>query len=178
MREIWKPVKVFEGLYEVSNLGVLKRLSTALSVGTGNYPRKERIATISQNNKGYLKCDLWKNGKRYQKLVHRLVAQAFVPNPNNYPVVNHKDENKENNSADNLEWCNQKYNMNYGSCSNRIGKANSKKVVMLSKNHEKIETFDSIIGAERKTGISNGSIVDCLHGRRKTAGGYIWKYET
>ena len=63
-------------------------------------------------------------------------------------------------------------------CANRIGKANSKRVVMLSKNYEKIETFDSIIGAERKTGISNGSIGDCLRGRRNTAGGYIWEYES
>ena len=111
-----------------------------------------------------------------QLLVHRIVATAFMPNPNNYPVVNHKDENPTNNNVENLEWCTQKYNMNYRTCANRIGLANSKRVTMFSKSHEKIETFKSIIDAERKTGISNGSIGDCLHGRRKTAGGYIWEY--
>lgn len=176
MREIFMSIKGFEGLYSVSNFGNVKRESVKSKPGTGNYARDEHLVKQRKNNKGYLMVDLYKNNIRSQLLVHRLVAQAFVPNPNNYSIVNHKDEDKTNNNADNLEWCTQKYNMNYGTCAERIGVANSKRVTMFSKSHEKIETFNSIIDAERKTGISNGSIGDCLHGRRKMAGGYIWEY--
>ena len=176
MREIFKPVKEFEGLYSVSNFGNVKRESTKAKLGTGNYAREEHLIKQRKNNKGYLMVDLYKDGIRSQILVHRLVAQAFVPNPYSYTIVNHKDENKENNCADNLEWCTQKYNMNYGTVQKKIGTANSKRVTMFSKSYDEIETFNSIIDAERNTGISNGSIGDCLHGRRKTAGGYIWKY--
>lgn len=175
-REIFKPIKGYEGLYSVSNFGNVKRETTKAKFGTGNYERAEHTLKQRKNNAGYCMVDLYKGNIRSQFLVHRLVALAFVPNPNNYPIVNHKDEIPTNNNSENLEWCTQKYNMNYGTCAERIGKSNSKKVVMLSKNMKKIETFDSIIDAERKTGISTGNIVDCLHGRRKTAGGYIWKY--
>lgn len=176
MREIFRPIKGFEGLYSVSNFGSVKRESTKAKKGTGNYGKSEHIVKQRKNNKGYLVVDLYKDNIRNQLLVHRIVATAFIPNSNNCLVVNHKDENPTNNNVENLEWCTQKYNMNYGTCANRIGLANSKRVTMFSKFHEKIETFKSIIDAERKTGISNGSIGDCLHGRRKTAGGYIWEY--
>ena len=176
MREIWKPIFGFEDLYSVSNKGNVKRNTTIGTSGTGRYARKEHLIKQRKNNSGYLSVDLYKDNKRYQFLVHRLVAKAFIDNPNNYPVVNHKDENPCNNNMENLEWCTQKYNMNYGTCAYRIGRSNSKKVTMFSKSYEKLGTFDSIIDAERKTGISNGNIGDCLHGRRKTAGGYIWEY--
>lgn len=163
MREIWKPVDGFNGFYEVSDLGRIRSTNRLL---------KQR-----KNNKGYFMVDLYKNNLRNQYLVHRLVAFAFVDNPQNYPCVNHKDENRENNKADNLEWCTQKYNMNYGSCPQRIGKANGKGVIQYDKSGNVVGKYISIIFAERMTGISNGSIGDCLHGRRKTAGGYLWRYE-
>lgn len=120
--------------------------------------------------------DLYKGNKRHQMLVHRLVAMTFIINLNNYNVVNHKDENKQNNCVDNLEWCTQKYNMNYGMCAKKIAKANSKKIIQLDKCGNILNNFSSIIEAERQTKISNGCICDVLHGRRKTAGGYIWQY--
>ena len=163
MREIWEEAIGFEGLYEISKSGKVKK--------------KDRLLRQRKNNKGYFLVDLYKNGIRHQLLVHRLVAQAFIKNPNNYPCVNHKDENKENNNADNLEWCSQKYNMNYGSCPRRIGEANSKSVIQHDKNGNVVGKYNSIICAERMTGISNGSIGDCLHKRRKSAGGYLWQYE-
>ena len=104
-------------------------------------------------------------------------SSQFIGNPNNYPCVNHKDENNANNSADNLEWCTQKYNMNYGTCPERIGKANSKSVIQLDKEGNFVGKYISISCAEQMTKISQGSIGDCLHGRRKTAGGYLWQYE-
>lgn len=170
MREIFKDVKGFEHLYAVSNLGTVKRKETKAQKGTGNYYRKEHLINQRKNNKGYFMVDLYKNNVRHQLLVHRLVAEAFVENPNNYLCVNHIDENKENNQANNLEWCTQKYNMNYGTCPERIGKANSKSVIQLDKNGNFVGKYVSIICAERMTNISQGSIGDCLHGRRKTAG--------
>ncbi len=177
MCEIFKDIKGFEGLYAVSNFGNVKRHTTESKNGTGNYYRKEHLLKQRKSNKGYFVVDLFKNNKRHQFLVHRLVAQAFIENKNSYPCVNHIDENKENNNVDNLEWCTQKYNMNYGTCSERIGKANSKPVIQLDKNGNFVGKYISIICAERMTKISQGSIGDCLHGRRKSAGGYLWRYE-
>lgn len=163
MREIWKSIEGFEGLYEVSNSGKIKN--------------KDRILKQRKNNNGYFLVDLYKSGVRHQLLVHRLVAQAFVLNSNNSPFVNHKDENKENNNADNLEWCTQKYNMNYGNVAKKIGEANSKSVIQYDKHGNVVGKYNSIMCAERMTGISNGTICDCLRGRRKTAGGFKWCYE-
>lgn len=177
MREIFKDIIGFEGLYAVSNLGNVKRHTTEAKSGTGNYYRKEHLLKQRKSNKGYFIVDLFKNNKRHQLLVHRLVAQAFIDNPNNHPCVNHIDENIENNSVNNLEWCTQKYNMNYGTCPERIGRANSKSVVQLDKEGNFVSKYISISCAERTTKISQGSIGDCLHGRRKTAGGYLWQYE-
>lgn len=176
MREIWKQIKGFEGLYSVSNIGNVKRNKTNGKAGTGNYTKEEYILKQRKNNAGYMIVDLFKHNKRNQMLVHRLVAMAFIDNPHNYKIVNHKDENPFNNCVENLEWCTQKYNMNYGTCPYRIGKANSKKVIQLNKNGILVKEFPSIIEAERQTGISNGCICEVLHGKRKSAGGYIWEY--
>ena len=100
--EEWKNVIGYEGLYEVSNKGNVRNI------------RRNTLLKLSKNNYGYIKVFLYKNGIRTCLSVHRLVAQAFIPNPDNLPQVNHKDEDKTNNSVDNLEWCNQKYNVNYG----------------------------------------------------------------
>lgn len=175
-REIWQQIKGFEGFYSVSNKGNVKHDKTTKRIGTGNYAREEHFIKHRINNKGYAIVDLYKGNKRSQLLVHRLVAIAFLDNPNNYKVVNHKDENPLNNSVENLEWCTQKYNMNYGTCPTRIGNANSKSVLQLDKNGLVIKKFNSIIEAKRQTGISYGYISDVLHGRRKTAGGFVWQY--
>ena len=102
MKEEFRPIKGYEGLYEVSNLGNVRNVKTG------------RILKSFDNKRGYLTIRLSKNGKSSKFYIHRLVAEAFISNPNNYPVINHKDEIKTNNSIDNLEWCTQKYNINYG----------------------------------------------------------------
>ena len=120
-KEEWRPVCGFEGLYEVSNLGRIKSLSRIIRANTcGKRIIPERILSNCINGSGYCTVVLCKNGKHTTFLVHRLVAEAFIPNPNNYPQVNHKDENPSNNCVENLEWCDQKYNSNYGTRNKRI----------------------------------------------------------
>ena len=123
MEEEFRDVKGYEGLYQVSNIGRVK------SLGNGNstcpYFLKERILSTTKR-RNYLAVTLSKQGKRKMYSLHRLVAETFIPNPNNYPCVNHLDENKQNNSVDNLEWCTYKYNCNYGTRNERISKALTK----------------------------------------------------
>ena len=175
MREIWKQIKGFTGLYSVSNLGNIRHDKTEGKTGTGNYAREEHILKQRKNNKGYMLVDLYKENKRSQILVHRIVAIAFLDNPNNYSVVNHKDENPLNNTVENLEWCTQKYNMNYGSTPYKIAIANSKPVKQLDKQGNILARFPSAMHAQRETKISNGCINECIKGKRKTAGCYVWQ---
>ena len=111
MKEIWKDIKGYEKLYQVSNLGNVRRIKFI-----NNRTQKDKIKMLKliKDKKGYLKINLWKNNKSKMFLVHRIVAETFILNPNNLPQVNHKDENKSNNCVENLEWCSQKYNNNYG----------------------------------------------------------------
>lgn len=176
MREIWKSIKEFEGLYSVSNLGNIKHDKTDAKGGIGNYAKQEHLLKQRKNNKGYMVVELYKENKRRQLLVHRIVASTFLENPHKYKVVNHKDENPLNNSVDNLEWCSQKYNMNYGTVPYRIGKANSKRVEQYDKYGNKLNTFSSTMEAQRLTGVRNSLISEVACNKRKTAGGYIWKY--
>ena len=101
MKEIWKDIKGYEGLYQISNFGNIKSLRT------------NKLVKAFKNTKGYCQVSLWNNNVKKMFVVHRLVAQEFIPNPNNLLQVNHKDEDKKNNNVDNLEWCSVKYNCNY-----------------------------------------------------------------
>ena len=144
----------------------------------GNIYSKYTNKFISQreNQKGYKIVDLYINNKRKQLLVHRLVAETFIPNLHNYPCVNHKDENVRNNNVDNLEWCTYKYNLEYSKIIEKANNSTKKKVARIDKNTLKIiNIFDSTIDAQKRTGIHNGNICECCKGKRKTAGGYIWK---
>ena len=119
MEEIWKDIKGFEDKYQVSNLGRIKSLERKNS--RGNQIR-EKILKLIYDKDGYLLVNLYKNSKKKTYKVHRLVALAHIPNPNNYPQVNHKDENPSNNHISNLEWCTNKYNCNYGTKKERLSK--------------------------------------------------------
>ena len=123
MKEIWKPIAGFEGLYEASNTGKIRSLDRTLETPSkyGFYYRTYKGKILAQcfdGKKNYLHVNLCKNGKSSIKLVHRIIAETFIPNPKNLPEINHKDEDKTNNLITNLEWCNHKYNNNYGSKAN------------------------------------------------------------
>lgn len=123
--EIWKPVIGYEGLYEVSNLGHVRSLNRIVNSSDRFFHQLTRIhygktLTPSLEQNGYLTVRLCYQQKVKAFSIHKLVAQAFIPNPNNLPQVNHKDEDKTNNCVDNLEWCTAKYNCNYGTRSIRL----------------------------------------------------------
>ena len=119
--EIWKEIKGFEGYYEVSDLGRVRSVDRVIYDTVRKCERllKGKILTIRDNGHGYKGVMLCKKNKIYNRYVHRLVAEAFIPNPDDYDYVNHRDENKWNNSKDNLEWCDGTYNNNYGTRTKR-----------------------------------------------------------
>ena len=118
MNVIWKDIKGYEGIYQISNFGEVMRL---MSYDSRNHLRNSKILKQRKNKDGYMVVGLHKNGKETKYLIHRLVAQTYIDNPNELPEVNHIDENKHNNFVSNLEWCNRKYNVNYGNAQkNRV----------------------------------------------------------
>lgn len=183
-KEKWKPIKDFEE-YEVSNYGRVRRCNFYKNYwGKKKEFVREHILTPSKHNDGYLHIMLHKGHKYVGKLVHRLVAEAFIPNPHHLPQVNHKDEEKTNNNIDNLEWCTSKYNNNYGTRRERISKAQkngilSKTVEMYDKKGCFIQDFPSVMEASRFTGICNSGITSCCNGHKhySQCGGFQWKYK-
>jgi hypothetical protein len=113
MQEIWKDVKNYEGCYQVSNLGRVRSLTRKVKTFNGVRTSKGQILKPLKTNTGYYRVDLKQNQKNKYISIHRLVAETFIPNPNNYPIINHKDNNPQNNCIDNLEWCTQSYNVKY-----------------------------------------------------------------
>lgn len=174
--EEWRPITGYEGLYEVSNYGNVRSVTRKVRCrGQGYRAIKSRPRQIQQRGNGYLFVSLCKNGKHKMFSVHRLVADAFIPNPNKFPQVNHRDEDKTNNHVENLEWCTSVYNAWYGTAIARA--ANSESVpVNAYKDGFLLATFRSAMEAERMTGINHTSISSCLHGKLKAAGGYEWKF--
>lgn len=170
MEEIWKDIRDYEELYQVSNLGKIKsleRLTTYSYELGGKHKIPEKELKSHKNKWGYLKCYLYKDGIKKEYSVHRLVAQAFIPNPKNLPQVNHIDKNKENNCANNLEWCNCQYNVRH-SISKKVRGINIKTGQQIY--------FDTMIDA-KKLGFNNKLISLCCLGKKKTHKGYKWKFE-
>ena len=167
MKEIWKDVKDYVGYYQVSNLGRIKSLPRNGTINT------EKILKPNIIKNGYCQVCLQKDGKRKYEKVHRLVAETFIPNTNNLPQVNHKDGNKQNNNANNLEWCSVSYNQLHNCY---VLKHNIKQVKQYSLDNVLLKIWDSVRLASRKTNIKCSNIVACIQGKQKTCGGYIWKY--
>ena len=173
MEEIWKQICGYEGRYEVSNLGRIKSFAQS---------KKGKLVSGSLSKKGYVMVKLYDNNGVHKTCpVHRLVAIAFIPNPNNLPQVNHKDENKENNCVENLEWCTNDYNIHYGTKIARGAEklrccpSTSKKIFSIDSNGIK-HFYDSIGEAQRQTGLFHANIVRALKGRRPRCGGLVWRY--
>ena len=181
--EIWKPIPNYEE-YEVSTFGRVKRLAYDKPVCGGSFQHcNERILSPQLRKNGYQTVMLSKKGVIKSFLIHRLVAITFIPNPDNLQQVNHKDENPSNNCVNNLEWCDQKYNSNYGTSKSRI--ASKLKNGLLSKPVQQYSTdgifvreYTSAMEASRKLGLNASGIISCCncHPKYKTCGNYQWKY--
>lgn len=181
MNEEWRDIKGYEGKYQVSNLGRVKSL---------NYNREKILKP--RNSNGYLRVELHKKGKGKNCLVHRLVAEAFIENPNNYPIINHKDENPSNNIVSNLEWCTYKHNNNYGTHNKRVSNTRKHKGLSKGKNNPKSRKvqcvttgrkFNYIQEASEYYNIDRAGISKCCRGKLKSAGKHpvtgeklVWKY--
>lgn len=178
--EIWKDIPNYESLYQISNYGRIKSLSKKIKNKNGYRITKDKILKNILADDGYLKTILYKNKKAKMFLVHRLVAQVFIPNINNLPQINHKDENKSNNYIDNLEWCTQKYNNNYGTHNKRMQKTKQKKygkaVKQINQNGEIVAIYSCIREAYRKTNVGRKEITKVCLKKYKQAGGYRWEY--
>lgn len=175
-QEEWRPVIGYETKYEVSSLGRVRSLTVR-----GFKRCSPRVLKPIRFKSGYYFVNL--EGV-HSKKVSRIVAEAFIPNPDNLPCVNHKDEDKTNNRVENLEWCTVKYNSNYGTRNARLSvimtnRADmSKPVVQYTIDGSCIKTWESISEASRQLGINRKSIMRCctFHKKNKTAGGYVWRY--
>ena len=169
--EICKPVVGYEGLYEISNKGRVRNT-------------KRNKLVVDRTQRKYSKVSLYKNGVHKDFLIHRLVAEAFIPNPDNLPCVNHRDENTKNNCAENLEWCTYKYNNNYGTHLEKLSKNNmnnsklSKPVAQYTREGVLVAIYPSLGEASRQNGFSSIFISCCCRKIKSynTAYGYKWKY--
>ena len=172
--EVWRNIDEYDN-YQVSNLGRVKSLNY-------NHTGKEKILKPAKSRNGYLAVCLCKNGKCKQFKIHRLVAKAFIPNPNNLPECNHRNEIKTENCVDNLEWCSKQYNINYGTGTKRSAKKRtngkrSKPVLQYDQDGNFIKEWPSANEVERQLGFGNGNISACCLGKYKQAYGYIWHYK-
>ena len=178
MKEIWKDIDGYEGLYQISNLGRVKSLKYHNNKFKLTVSREKILKPCIHSN--YYCVILTKNKNHKNYSVHRLVAQAFIPNPKNLPCVNHKDENKLNNEVSNLEWCTYKYNSNYGIGAEKAKTIAKINIINNSKAVQCVETgviYKSAAEAERLTGIRASSISQARNGKYKTAGGFHWKFK-
>lgn len=174
MNEIWKDIKGHEGIYQISNLGNVKSLERLLWNGHTYYTYKERLLKKSINHNGYYTVRLSKNGKGKNYLLHRLLAMHFIPNPNNYPIINHKDGNKLNNNLDNLEWCTYKYNNHHAVKEGLNNVAKKIKAINIETGEELC--FNSARDADKILNVGYKNISACLNGRQHTCGGYKWMF--
>lgn len=153
--EEWRDIKDFEG-YQVSNLGRVKRLDKE----TKQYPDKD----------GYMIVFLYKNNKSKSKKVHRLVAQAFIPNPNNYPIINHKDNKPDNNAVNNLEWCTYHYNNTYGSHQERQSESHKQYYIAIYPEGKTVR-FHGLDEVAEYFNVAKGSASHWVNGTRKNNNG-------
>lgn len=166
--EVWKEVLGYDQLYEVSNMG---RVRTRFVKGKG-YTKDYIILNPLDNGNGYLRFNWRSNNKQRTIYLHRLVAELFVDNPRHLTEINHLDENKHNNCANNLEWCTHKENCQYGTRNIRVAEKTRKKVLCV----ETGQIFSSMKDAAIYLNVGNTAISNCLNGRSETCCNYHWRY--
>lgn len=170
MKEIWKDVIGYEGLYQVSNLGKMRSLDRYINNNSRIQFIKGQNIKTSKGTRGYVMVHISKNSRKKYASVHRLVAKAFIPNQENKPYINHINGVKTDCMADNLEWCTLKENQQHAI---RTGLRKTKKVNQYDKDNRLIKTWDSIKNAREYI---KGDIRKCCNEKAQTAGGYKWKY--
>lgn len=171
--EEWRDSITLSGTHKVSNLGRIKRLSRRINSSYGSTRRlNERICAHAPNDGGYRRINLTHNGVMKGFLVHRMVAEAFIPNPNGLPCINHIDGNKLNNAVENLEWCTHLENMRHA---HDTGLVDCKTPVCCAKNGRG-QWFPSLEDAKKRTGVSKPCICAAAKKKQKTAGGMVWDY--
>lgn len=181
--EIWKDVKGYEGYYQVSNMGRVKSMRVLKTPKNGAICRKNAfLSTKTTHDKRYIIVALCRDGEIKPTPVHRLVAETFIPNPNNLPFVNHKDEDPTNNHVDNLEWCTCAYNLAYNNGYARRAETRRKsykRVLQIDDNGRVVQEWESAIAAARGMGCALASISRAINGHRKRVRGYkfVWKDE-
>ena len=168
-KEVWRDIEGYEDLYQVSDQGRVKSLGR-------KWRKSERILKPVVRHDGYVVVGLYSGGKPKTFKVHRLVCEAFHENPGNKPQVNHINEIKTDNRASNLEWATARENSNFGTRTERLGKAQSKPVGQYTRDGELVKIWPSAREVERQTGFRHGYICQSANGKRKQAYGFIWKY--
>lgn len=169
----WRPVEGYEDCYEVSRSGLVRSVPRDFGYGVIDKPK---LLAFDPDRGGYLRVRLCKDGKKRGWFVHRLVAQAFVPNPDGKPFVNHIDEDRTNNHASNLEWVYTCENNAYGNRNERIAKGVSRQIEQIDpETMQVIRVWDSATQAARALGCSNSLISGVTTGKRETALGFIWR---
>jgi hypothetical protein len=178
MQEIWKDIEGYEGYYQVSNMGGIRSITRKVwtSRHGGTYlTRNGKLLSIAKDRYGYHFVRLSKDNISKNLFVHRLVAIAFIPNPNNLPIINHKNETKTDNRVQNLEWCTVKYNDNYGGRLERIYNSQRKAVVAIPIDGGPNREYESIRDAALD-GFNKGKISECCNGKCSAYRGYHWKF--
>ena len=176
--EIWKDIQGYEGLYQISNLGRVRSIDRIVGY---RYKGKQRVykgrILKQMTRNGYLYVSLSKENVLKQKNIHRLVANAFLPNPSKLPIINHIDENKKNNMVSNLEWCTGAYNTKYGSGRKKQAESQQKVVLQYDRNGNLLNQYPSVTIAALQNGYNLKTVSQCCRGCTKSAYNYIWKYK-
>lgn len=179
MKEVWKDIEEYESLYQVSNQGRVRSLDrTVINNGSIRLIEGKLLKPIN-NGFGYLYINLCKDSKIKRTAIHRLVAKTFLPNPDNLAQVNHKNEIKSDNRVENLEWCNSKYNANYGNRNAKCTESKRNKYGKIVKQYDINGNLINIMymgDAIKIKKIYYANLIKCCKGKQKTAGGYIWRY--
>lgn len=173
---IWKDVIGFEGLYIVNKHGEIRSVDHYVKCNTGRRLVKGKTIKPCDRGNGYPFVTMGKNGKQYNMSIHRVVAMAFLPNPENLPEVNHKDTNSFNFDLDNLEWCDRKYNNNYANRAYKSGEKRRRRVEQI-KDGFVIRVWNSLSEIGKECKLSIGNISECCNGRRNSVGGYNWRFK-